>query len=118
MANITFDENQFDQLATMLDQLEDMVLHHSTNSDTNPLNADFTLLPGTPKWQAAQDMLSKGKHFGGSVQQQNDALRQAIVKFRNALFAAKGVFNETNDLAQYDVNRFVAEFPDLNPSAH
>ncbi|WP_026422141.1 hypothetical protein [Actinokineospora inagensis] len=118
MADITFDENRYDQLIDVLNQLEDLLLHQATDSATNPLNADFSTQPGTQKWQAAQDLVTKGKHFGGTIDQQNESIRQAIVKFRNALVAAKGVFKETDDLAQYDISRFVAEYPDLNTAGH
>ncbi|GLZ38943.1 hypothetical protein [Actinokineospora sp. NBRC 105648] len=112
--NITFDEGRYNQLINIMTDMEYKLLHNATASDTNPLDADFTLQPGTQKWQAAINLVAKGKTFGGSVAQQNELIRQAIVKFRNALEAARDVFKETDDLAQYDISRFVAEFPDFN----
>lgn len=111
---ITFDEEKYNRLITMLDEMESTLLHSATQSDSIVLDAEFTLQPGSQKWQPAVALVTKGQKFGGSVEQQNEALRQAIVKFRNALVAAKGVFKDTNDLATYDVGRFVAEFPDFN----
>ncbi|MBM7773656.1 hypothetical protein JOD54_003860 [Actinokineospora baliensis] len=113
MANITFDEERYNQLIRVLDDMED-ALRLSTDSDTMPLDSDFTVQPGTQKWQTAINLVTKGKEFGGSVEQQNELIRQAIVKFRNALVAAKGIFKETDDLAEYDITRFIAEFPDFN----
>ncbi|WP_026422045.1 hypothetical protein [Actinokineospora inagensis] len=114
MSNITFDEQRYNQLIGVLDNIENALLHTATASDTNPLDADFTLQPGTQKWALAISLVSKGKTFGGSVAQQNEQIRQAVVKFRNALVAAKGVFKETDDLSQYDISRFIAEYPDFN----
>ncbi|PPK70915.1 hypothetical protein V5P93_002774 [Actinokineospora auranticolor] len=112
--HITFDETKYNQLIAVLDDMEHDLLHEATESPTNPLDGDFELQPGTQKWDAALDLVNKGKGFGGSVEQQNEKMRQAIVRFRNALVAAKDVFKETDDLAQYDITRFVAEYPDFN----
>ena len=111
---ITFDENRYNQLIAAMDDLEYKLLHNATDSTTIPLDAEFTLQPGTQKWATATALVTKGKGFGGSVAQQNELLRQAIVKFRNALEAARKVFKDTDDLAQYDISRFIAEYPDFN----
>lgn len=111
---ITFDETMYNKLIKVLDELEYGLLHRATNSDAMPLDSDFKLTPEGQKWQPAIALLSKGTEFGGSVEQQNEQLRQAIVKFRNALDAAKAVFKETDDLATYDISKFIAEYPDFN----
>ncbi|MDU0295109.1 hypothetical protein, partial [Saccharothrix longispora] len=112
--NVTFDEAKYNKLITVLDELEDGLVHYATQSDTVPLDADFQVQSDGQGWQAAVNLVSKGKGFGGSVDQQNESLRQGIVKFRNALVAAKGIFKDTDDLATYDIGRFVIEYPDFN----
>lgn len=111
---IVFDEAMYNKLIKVLDELEYGLLHKATSSDTIPLDKDFVLMPGSPKWLAAENLLSKGTAFGGSVETQNEALRKGIVKFRNALEAARDVFKETDDLATYDIKTFVQEYPDFN----
>lgn len=110
---IKFDEAMYDKLIAVLDELEQGLLHKATNSGPLPLGSDFTVVPGSPQWQPALDLLNKGKEFGGSVEEKTEALRQALVKFRNALVAAKGVFKDTDDLAEYDISSFLAEYPDF-----
>lgn len=111
---ITFDEEKYNRLIKAMDELEQGLLHKATKYGTTLLNSELTLQPGTQQWEAAKTLVAKGREFGGSVEQQNELLRQAIVKFRNALVAAKAVFKETDDLAEYDISRFVAEYPDFN----
>jgi hypothetical protein len=111
---ITFDENKYNQLIKAMDDLEHGLLHRATTSDAAVLDNEILLQPNNQKWDAAITLVTKGKEFGGSVEQQNEQLRQAIVKFRNALVAAKNVFKETDDLATYDINKFVSEYPDFN----
>ncbi|WP_447002026.1 hypothetical protein ACRAKI_19995 [Saccharothrix isguenensis] len=110
---ITFDEAMYDKLIAVLDELEQGLLHKATSSGPVPLNSDFTVVPGSPEWKPALDLLNKGKEFGGSVEEKTESLRQALVKFRNALKAAKGVFKDTDDLADYDISSFIAEYPDF-----
>ncbi|MGX7828859.1 hypothetical protein ACTG9Q_27590 [Actinokineospora sp. 24-640] len=111
---IVFDEDKYDQLVKMLDHMEDTLLTYAVNGGDVFLDDTFTLVPRNQKWQPAVDLLTEGQAFGLSVMNQNELLRQAIVKFRNALVAAKGVFKDIDDLATYDVNKFVAEYPDFN----
>ena len=111
---IRFDETKYNQLITVMDELERSLLHDATTSDTLWLDDSFVLQPGKQHWQPAVDLVTKGQKFGTSVTAQNETLRQAIVKFRNSLIAAKGIFKDTHDLATYDVGKFVAEFPDFN----
>ncbi|MDQ2589058.1 hypothetical protein [Saccharothrix yanglingensis] len=113
-AKITFDEAMYDKLISAMNELETSLERKATTTDDMTLDADFTVLPGEPRFEAAVKLLNKGREFGGSVEQQNESLRQAIVKFRNALVAAKGVFKETNDLATYDAAGFIAQYPDFN----
>ncbi|MFT7841741.1 hypothetical protein Q5530_36870 [Saccharothrix sp. BKS2] len=112
--NTTFDEAKYNKLIAVIEELEDGLVHHATQSDTVPLDTDFQVQPDGQGWQAATNLVSKGKGFGGSVDQQNESLRQGLVKFRNALVAARGIFKDTDDLATYDIGRFVAEYPDFN----
>ncbi|GAA3677717.1 hypothetical protein GCM10022267_75680 [Lentzea roselyniae] len=113
-SNITFDEEKYNQLIKVMDDIEASLLRKATTVGPDVLDSEFALQPGSQQWQAAQTLVAKGKEFGGSVEQQQEQLRQDIVKFRNALEAAKSVFKETDDLAQYDVARFVSEYPDFN----
>ncbi|OLR93343.1 hypothetical protein [Actinokineospora bangkokensis] len=112
--NITFDETKYNQLIKVMDDLEYSLLHNATTSDTVWLDDSFTLQPGKQHWQPAVDLVTKGQKFGASVAAQNETLRQAIVKFRNALVEAKSVFKDHSDLANYEIGKFVAEFPDFN----
>jgi len=109
-----FDRGQYDNLIAYVDGVD-----HDLNTNLAKPKAgvrlDGTLgsgiFPGSGSWPPAALLYNNAKAFGGSVAARYTDLSKDWEQFITALKGARDVFENTNDLVNYDASKFVTEFP-------
>ncbi|WP_165968460.1 hypothetical protein [Saccharopolyspora elongata] len=112
--NLRFNKDDWLKLLGALHDVENGLIDYATFSRYGELNGTFTAQPRDTQWGPAKDLNARASKFGGSVETVNEALRQRLSTVVNAMRWAIEVFENTDDLANYSLNDFVTEFPDLN----
>lgn len=113
--NITFDKARYDALIRDLIELERSLVHEARRKGL-PLDTDFNPVPGTPGW-ILSDLNTRSKELANAIDKNGDALEVQLETFTAALQNARTVFEETNDLANYSVTKFLADYPELGAGA-
>ncbi|MEV6233520.1 hypothetical protein AB0L88_37225, partial [Saccharopolyspora shandongensis] len=112
--NLRFNKDDWLKLLGALHDVENGLIDYATISKYGELNGTFRAQPRDTQWVPAKDLNDRAGTFGGSVETVNEALRQRLSTVVNAMRWAIEVFENTDDLANYSLNDFVTEFPDLN----
>ncbi|SDZ56316.1 hypothetical protein SAMN05216215_11017, partial [Saccharopolyspora shandongensis] len=112
--NLRFNKDDWLKLLGALHDVENGLIDYATISRYGELNGTFRAQPRDTRWEPAKDLNARASGFGGSVETVNEALRQRLSTVVNAMRWAIEVFENTDDLANYSLNDFVTEFPDLN----
>ncbi|MEV0702534.1 hypothetical protein AB0I53_32080, partial [Saccharopolyspora sp. NPDC050389] len=112
--NLRFNKDDWLKLLGALHDVENGLIDYATTSRYGELNGTFKAQPRDTQWEPAKDLNARASKFGGSIETANEALRQRLSTVVNAMRWAIEVFENTDDLANYSLNEFVTEFPDLN----
>jgi hypothetical protein len=119
---ISFDKEHYDWLIRYLNSVDDGI--NTTPTALGPtagLKLDPTLStllkPGSQNWDAAKNLITQAGTFGGSAHTRYTTVEQDIRTFVKALKDAEGVFENTNDLANYDAGKFQSDYPDVGGAA-
>ncbi|MEU6267775.1 hypothetical protein [Saccharopolyspora shandongensis] len=112
--NLRFNKDDWLKLLGALHDVENGLIDYAAISKYGELNGTFRAQPRDTQWEPAKDLNARASKFGGSVETVNEALRQRLSTVVNAMRWAIEVFENTDDLANYSLNDFVTEFPDLN----
>ncbi|HVQ90905.1 MAG TPA: hypothetical protein VMU51_07690 [Mycobacteriales bacterium] len=111
-----FDRGQYDNLTNWVDGV-DQDLTKNINKPKAGVRIDATLgsgiFPGSSGWTPAANLIANAKAFGQSWVEQSGALSKDWEQFVPALRAARDVFENTNDLANYSATAFLNDFPDV-----
>jgi hypothetical protein len=109
-----FDRGQYDNLIAYVDGV-DQDLNTNLAKPKPGVRLDATLgsgiFPGSGNWPPASLLVNAGKAFGTSVAARYADLSKDWEQFITALKGARDVFENTNDLVNYDASKFVTEFP-------
>ncbi|QWF82756.1 hypothetical protein [Amycolatopsis sp. CA-230715] len=112
--HLRFNKDDWNKLMSAFNTLNiSLVDDATTNKEDGILGADFQVQPKSD-WQPATKLNTWATGFGNSVVKVNDELHTRVDKFVSAMSWATEVFEKTDDLANYGLNEFVTEFPDLN----
>jgi hypothetical protein len=71
------------------------------------------LKPGSQNWDPVKRLTSRAASFGNSANARNTAVAQELRAFTHALTEVSGIFDKTNNLADYEASKFGNEFPDI-----
>ncbi|MGW5649687.1 hypothetical protein ACWEV3_25145 [Saccharopolyspora sp. NPDC003752] len=115
---VKFDSGQYNNLLKDVDgQEEELNKKFLKASSGVRLASDFggRVKIGSPSWSAIETFNGKMNSFGESTEKMNNGLSKEWRSFTKALNEAKKVFEDTDDLAQYEASKFTAEYPDLAP---
>jgi hypothetical protein len=74
---------------------------------------DPHFLPGSNNWHPASYLLTQVKSLSTSVFDRLGEVDTELTSFVDALKAAKKVFEDTDDLADYSAAKFAEKFPDF-----
>jgi hypothetical protein len=109
-----FDRGQYDNLIAWVDSVDED-LNKNLAKPKAGVRLDATLgsgiFPGSANWPPAALLVTNGKAFGTSVAARYADLSKDWEQFVTALRNARDVFENTNDLVNYDASKFVNEFP-------
>jgi hypothetical protein len=112
-----FDSGQYDKLITWVNGVDDDLVKY-INGPSPDVRIDATLgsgiHPGSPNWPPAKRFLDKATEFGKSWIEQSDALDKDWHQFTVALSGARDVFEDTNDLTNYNATTFLKDHPDVS----
>ncbi|MGH3380326.1 MAG: hypothetical protein ACRDP6_36890 [Actinoallomurus sp.] len=113
-----FDKGHYDQLIKFLADVDNDVNTNPQALGTSAaLKLDSTLntrlKPGSQDWSVAKDFATRAGSFGNSAHTRYTAVEQDVRTFTTALKGAEDVFENTDDLANYDASQFVDDYPDV-----
>lgn len=115
---VTFDSGQYDKLVKEVVAKEEALftqfLAPSGGVRLAP-DLDSMVKIGSTEWPKVAAVTGQLKALGESAQKMNDGMSQDWQSFTDAAVEAKKVFEDTDDLAQYESSKFTSEFPDLKP---
>ncbi len=109
-----FDRGQYDNLTNWVDGV-DQDLNKNINRPKSGVRIDETLgsgiLPGNTSWTPAKNLVTNATAFGKSWIEQSGALSKDWEQFVTALRGARDVFENTNDLTNYNATTFLNDYP-------
>lgn len=117
----SFDKAHYDQLINYLNSVDDGINRDPIAlGPSSDLKLDSTLgtrlKPGSQNWDVAKNFMTRAGAFGNSAYTRYTGVEQDIRTFVNSLKNAEGVFEDTDDLTQYDASRFTQDYPDVGGS--
>ena len=117
----SFDKSHYDQLITYLTTVDHVI--NTTPGALGPsadLKLDTTLgtrfHPGSGDWPVVKEFTAQAGKFGTSVHNRYTTVEKDVRTFYKALKGAEDVFDDTNDLTNYDASKFEQNYPDVGGS--
>lgn len=114
----SFDKAHYNQLIAYLNGVDESINKEPIAlGPSADLKLDATLAtrlkPGSTNWDVAKNFATQAGTFGNSAHARYTGVEQEVRTFMTALVNAADVFDDTDDLANYDASKFRQEYPDV-----
>ncbi|MFD0490273.1 hypothetical protein ACFQ0O_28195 [Saccharopolyspora spinosporotrichia] len=111
-----FDRSQYERLIKAVDSVDHSLSQQFLKPGTD-IRLDESLGSrlhvGSDSWSAVTDFINAANKFGTSVDTINEKFSDDWRGFIKALNAAKDVFDDTNNLANYSAQKFLNDYPEI-----